>query len=126
MTDIALAKGDTVSAFRRCIVFFSFVRQTGDFCATHQSLRRLGDVFLAQGDDVTALSLFQMALDGLTLLDVHRGRGDCLIRLGDIWTKRGFTSRGRGMWETARSLFEKSSQLRDVARCDERLVAKNS
>jgi len=126
MADIALAKGDTTLAFRRCVVFFSFVRKNRDLWATHQSLRRLGDVLLAQGDVETASNLFQVALDGFTFMGVHRGRGDCLIRLGDIWTKRGDPSRSREMWKKARSLFEKSSQLRDVARCDERLEGRSS
>jgi tetratricopeptide (TPR) repeat protein len=87
----------------------------------HKALRCLGDVFLVQGDEVTAIGLWTTALDGFTLMDIHRGRADCMLRLGDISKGHGDMQRAAELWKTARPLFERSSQVNQVKQIDERL-----
>jgi tetratricopeptide (TPR) repeat protein len=77
---------------------------------THKALQFLGDVFLTQGDESTAINLFTVALDGFTYMDVHSSRAECMLRLGDISKMRSDLFKAVGLWEKARPLFERSLQ----------------
>ncbi|KAJ7779629.1 hypothetical protein B0H16DRAFT_1448078 [Mycena metata] len=88
----------------------------------YKALQFLGDVFLREEDEVTATSLFTLALEGFTQMDVHRNRAECMIRLGDISNKHGDFLQALEVWEQARPLFERSSQAKRIQNIDERLV----
>ncbi|KAJ7777515.1 hypothetical protein DFH07DRAFT_936614 [Mycena maculata] len=88
-----------------------------------KALCALGDMFIVQGDDETALSLFTVASEEFTKMDVHRGRGICMVRLGDISRRRGDTRRAVEFWKESRPLFERSSQGKEVASLDAKLVS---
>jgi tetratricopeptide (TPR) repeat protein len=88
----------------------------------HKALQFLGDVFLAQGDQDTASSLFTVALDGFTQMDVHRNRAECMLRLGDLARLSGDDLKAVDLWQTARVLFERSSQNKQVAHVEGKLV----
>ncbi|KAJ7903069.1 hypothetical protein B0H13DRAFT_1882329 [Mycena leptocephala] len=47
----------------------------------HKALKFLGDASLADGDGDTAVSLFTIALEGFTHMDVHRSRAECMLQL---------------------------------------------
>ncbi|KAJ7740152.1 hypothetical protein B0H16DRAFT_59196 [Mycena metata] len=89
----------------------------------YRALQFLGDLFLVQQDENTAVTLFSVALEGFTRMDVHRGRADCLLRLGDVCRRNRNLSKAVQLWTTARPLFERSSQTKRVADIDERLGA---
>ncbi|KAJ6480998.1 hypothetical protein C8R45DRAFT_1100565 [Mycena sanguinolenta] len=82
----------------------------------------LGDVFVTDNDEDTALALYTVALEGFTFMDVHRSRAECMLRLGDLAYKHGDTTAAIVHWEMARPLFERSSQTKDIAKIDSRLV----
>lgn len=44
-----------------------------------------------------------------------------MVRLGDIWKRRGNTKKASQFWHAAKPLFERSSQLDDAVQCEERL-----
>ncbi|KAJ7700905.1 hypothetical protein B0H16DRAFT_1705555 [Mycena metata] len=88
----------------------------------YKALQFLGDAFLQEEDEVTATSLFTLALEGFTELDVHHSRAECMIRLGDISNRHGNVLKALELWEQARPLFERSSQAKRVQHIDERLV----
>ncbi|KAJ7869240.1 hypothetical protein B0H13DRAFT_2557824 [Mycena leptocephala] len=88
----------------------------------HRALRSLGDIFLAQDDGHTAISLFTVALEGFTEMDVHRSRAECMLRLGDISKGQGDLLKAVEFWERARPLFERSSQAKQVHGIDERVA----
>ncbi|KAJ7874590.1 hypothetical protein B0H13DRAFT_1894495 [Mycena leptocephala] len=88
----------------------------------HKALQFLGDAFLAQDDEHTATNLFIVALDGFTKMDVHRSRAECMIRLGDISKEHGNLLKAVELWTTARPLFERSSQAKQVEHIDQRLA----
>jgi tetratricopeptide (TPR) repeat protein len=46
---------------------------------TNKALQFLRDIFLAQADEDTAVSLFTIALEGFTYMDVHRSRAECML-----------------------------------------------
>lgn len=88
----------------------------------HEALQFLGDLCVAQDDRNTAISLFTVALEGFTYMDVHRSKAECLLRLGDISKEDGNLLKAVELWETARPLFERSSQAGQVGHIDERLA----
>ncbi|KAJ7439091.1 hypothetical protein FB451DRAFT_1447390 [Mycena latifolia] len=93
--------------------------------AIYKAFRCLGDVSLLQGDEDTAFSLFTVALDGFTRMDVHRGRADCIVRLGDISRQRGDLKKASELWTQAQPLFKQSLQAKDAARIESRIAAVN-
>jgi tetratricopeptide (TPR) repeat protein len=89
----------------------------------HRALQSLGDIFLAQHDEHTATSLFTVALEGFTEMDVHRSRAECMLRLGDISMGHSDLLKAVEFWERARPLFERSSQAKQVQHINERLAS---
>ncbi|KAJ7453444.1 hypothetical protein FB451DRAFT_1185251 [Mycena latifolia] len=92
----------------------------------HKALQFLGDVYLVYGDQQTATSLFVVALEGLTQMDVHRSRAECMLRLGDLVKLQGDLVKAGELWKTMRPLFKRSSQQKQMADIDERLAGINS
>ncbi|KAJ7328091.1 hypothetical protein DFH08DRAFT_816254 [Mycena albidolilacea] len=88
----------------------------------HKALQFFGDMFLDRNDKDTAISLFTLALEGFTYMDVHRGRAECMLRLGDISHGCGDPIKAMEFWEAARPLFECSSQVQQVENIDDRLA----
>ncbi|KAJ7899953.1 hypothetical protein B0H13DRAFT_2275378 [Mycena leptocephala] len=87
-----------------------------------KALQSFGDIFLAQHDEHTATSLFTVALEGFTEMDVHRSRAECMLRLGDISKEHSNLLKAVEFWERARPLFERSSQAQQVQHINERLA----
>jgi tetratricopeptide (TPR) repeat protein len=88
----------------------------------HKALQFIGDLFQAHGDQDTALSLFTAALEGFTQMDVHRSRAECITCLGDISKENGDEFKAAELWQTARPLFERSSQSKQIAQLDAKLA----
>jgi tetratricopeptide (TPR) repeat protein len=88
----------------------------------YKALRSLGDIFLAHHDEHTATSLFSVALEGFTQIDVHRSRAECMLRLGDISMGHSDPLKAVEFWDRARPLFERSSQTKWVQHINERLA----
>ncbi|KAJ7896137.1 hypothetical protein B0H13DRAFT_2523447 [Mycena leptocephala] len=89
----------------------------------YKALRSLGDIFLSQNDEHTATSLFTVALEGFTQMDVHCSRAECMFRFGDISMGHGDLLKAVEFWERARPLFECSSQAKQVQHINERLAS---
>ncbi|KAJ6529226.1 hypothetical protein B0H19DRAFT_1193459 [Mycena capillaripes] len=121
LSDVALVQHEVEWAQRYATLLLVLACKSGYQAKMHHALRRLGDVFLVHGDETNALLLFEVALAGFTLMDVHRAKGECLFRIGDIQASRGEASAARISWEAARPEFEKSMQQEDVAECNKRL-----
>jgi hypothetical protein len=103
-------------------VFLGLALKCKDKLQTMQAFQCLGQIFSAQGDDETALSLFNVALDGFTSMDVHRWQADCMVRIADILQAHGKVIKAVGLWKTARPLFERSSQMKDVIKIDTKII----
>jgi hypothetical protein len=91
--------------------------------AIHKALQFPGDLFLAQGERNTATSLFAVALDGFVQMDVHRNKGECMLRLADLSAQDGESLNSIELWKTARPSFERSSQTAQITVVDERLAS---
>lgn len=121
--DITCQLSDIHTTFGWALILLGFALTTENTLAMYDALRRLGDIYLAQDDDKTALSLFQVAFDGFTAMDIHRSKGDCALRMGDICHRLGDTQKATELWEIARPSFVRCLQTEDVARIDERIQA---
>jgi tetratricopeptide (TPR) repeat protein len=88
----------------------------------YQGLQFIGDIVLAQDDEDTAIALFTVALEEFTEMDVHRSKAECMLRLGDICKQRNNYREAVEHWNTARPLFERSSQVKQVENIDNRLA----
>ncbi|KAJ7471119.1 hypothetical protein FB451DRAFT_1559582 [Mycena latifolia] len=103
-------------------VYFSHVRKSKDRVATFHALRCLADIFAAFEDEETALNLYHTTLEGATEMDIHRLRAESMTGIGDIMMQRGDSVQAKEMWDAARPLFVRSSQMKDAAAIDERLA----
>ncbi|KAJ7916361.1 hypothetical protein B0H13DRAFT_2323463 [Mycena leptocephala] len=55
-------------------------------------------------------------------MDVHHSRAECMLRLGDISKGHGELLKAVELWETAKPLFERSSQVKQLDNLRERLA----
>ncbi|KAF7314916.1 NB-ARC domain-containing protein [Mycena indigotica] len=95
--------------------------------AIFHSLRCTGDFFRnSLGDADTALSLFEVALEGFAAMDVHRSRGECALRIGDISQRKGRRKEAEDMWRLARQCFLRCPLDKAVAGVDARLLDTNA
>jgi tetratricopeptide (TPR) repeat protein len=104
------------------MVYFVHSLKFNEKVGIHKALQFLGDICLACDDEETAISLFTVALEGFTWMDVHRSRAECMLRLGDIFRGHRDLIKAVEFWEKARPLFERSSQAKQVDNIDEKLA----
>ncbi|KAJ7185228.1 hypothetical protein C8R46DRAFT_1025322 [Mycena filopes] len=123
--DITCGLYDPWTTFGWALVLMAFALNGRNTIAVYHALRCLGDVFLARGDEETAFNLLDAAFQGFTAIDIHRSRAECLLRMGDIFRRRGMREKAVEYWRLARPLFVRSIQMQDVAEVDERLRAYN-
>ncbi|KAJ7261958.1 hypothetical protein C8J57DRAFT_1232093 [Mycena rebaudengoi] len=124
--DLATGMNNIQTTLQWTGIFLALALKCEDKLQTMQAFRCLGQIFSAEGDDETALSLFNVALDGFTFMDVHRWRADCMVRTADILQNHGEPGeviKAVTLWKTAKPLFERSSQMNDVTRIDTKLAS---
>ncbi|KAJ7085258.1 hypothetical protein C8R44DRAFT_752858 [Mycena epipterygia] len=110
-------------ASRWTVVYLAYAKEKQNKRAFHKALQFLGDIFFTQGDLNTAASLFTVALNTFTYMDIHQSRGECMLRLGDISKKSGHLAEAVKFWKEARPLFEHSLQTQEIIQIDTRLAA---
>ncbi|KAJ7436338.1 hypothetical protein FB451DRAFT_193082 [Mycena latifolia] len=120
--DIRLWHGTEHVSFNATVTFLVNSLKLKETLRTHKALQFLGDLYLAHGDQETATNLFIIALEGFTHMDVHRSRAECMLHLGDIAKFQGNVVKAAKLWETARPLFERSSQVKQIAHIEGRLA----
>jgi tetratricopeptide (TPR) repeat protein len=104
------------------VIYLGYAHKSKEKLALHKALLYLGDVFLAMEEEDTAQTLFSVAFDGFTYMDIHRSRGECMLRLGDLANKRGDLMGATELWRAAQPLFERSLQVKGVKQIDTRLA----
>ncbi|KAJ7686063.1 hypothetical protein B0H17DRAFT_1204453 [Mycena rosella] len=85
---IASDFGNISSLLPRLVTHLTLAHRTQEWKEVCASLQRIRDVFVGEGDDATACSLFVLVLENSTAMDIHQARADCMRRIGDI-RKRG-------------------------------------
>ncbi|KAJ7482635.1 hypothetical protein FB451DRAFT_1170499 [Mycena latifolia] len=104
------------------VVFLAHSLKLKQKLEIHKALQFLGDVYITNGEEQTGVNLFTVALERFTQMDVHRSRAECMLRLGDIFEMHGDLPKAADRWNTARALFERSSQAKKVVCIDGRLA----
>ncbi|KAJ7644954.1 hypothetical protein FB45DRAFT_301198 [Roridomyces roridus] len=103
-------------------VYLAFAKKVKQKLAVYKAICFMGDVFLALDEPATAENLFSIALEAFTSMDVHRSRGDCMIRLGDLAWRRGDKLGAAALWGEAGPLFTLCQRMEDVAKIEKRLA----
>ncbi|KAJ7260200.1 hypothetical protein C8J57DRAFT_1471812 [Mycena rebaudengoi] len=124
--DLSTGMNDIPTTLRWTGISLGLALKCKDKRQTMQAFRCLGQIFSVEGDDETALSLYRVALEGFTFMDVHRWRADCMVRIGDILNNRGEVIKAIELWKTATPLFERSSQMKDVVKIDTKIAEVDS
>jgi tetratricopeptide (TPR) repeat protein len=124
--DLSTGMNDTPTTLRWAGIFLGMALNCKDKLCTMQAFRCLGQIYSAESDDETALSLFKAALDGFSFMDVHRWRADCMVRIADILNTHGEVVKAVELWKAAKPLFERSSQMKDILKIDAKLAAVDS
>jgi tetratricopeptide (TPR) repeat protein len=110
------------ASFGSTVTFFVHSLKLKQKLETHKALQFLGRLYLADSDRETAISLLMIALEGFTQMDVHRSKAECMLQLGDISEMDENIGKAAELWATARPLFQRSSQVKQIAHIDERLA----
>jgi hypothetical protein len=126
LSDLSTEMNNIMATFRWAGVFLSLALKSQDKLQTMQAFRCLGQIFAAEGDNEMALSLFKVALDGFTSMDVHHWREDCMVHIADILQDCGEVMKAIELWKAARFLFERSSQMKDIIKIDTKLAEVDS
>jgi tetratricopeptide (TPR) repeat protein len=126
LADYSTGMNSISTTLRWAGVFLSLASKCKDKHQTMQALRCLGKIFSAEGDNETALSVFNVALAGFTFMDVHHWRADCMVHIGDILNNRGEVMKAVKLWKAARPLFNRSSQMKDIIKIDAKLAEVDS
>ncbi|KAJ7035927.1 hypothetical protein C8F04DRAFT_1181953 [Mycena alexandri] len=103
------------------VVYLAYAQKSGGRLEFAKALLFLGDIHLTTQDGDTAHSLFTVALQEFTTMDVHHSRARCMARLGDLAFQNANLSAAIQLWKTARPLFKRSLQATDVGKIDSRL-----
>ncbi|KAJ7758762.1 hypothetical protein B0H14DRAFT_3166032 [Mycena olivaceomarginata] len=105
------------------VIYLCHAHQSKEKLEIHKTLFFLGEVFASDQDQQTARNLFNVALEGFTLMDVHRSKVRCMLGLGDLENEAGNQSKAVEFWKAARPLSKRSSQANQIVQIDTRLAA---
>ncbi|KAJ7858637.1 hypothetical protein B0H14DRAFT_3135413 [Mycena olivaceomarginata] len=111
--DITL-RHDVRSTSHWATAYLAYGKTTANVSAVAWALRLLGDIFREDKDDETSGSLFQLALEEFTRMDIYRGKAECLLRLGEIAQKRGEHTVAKHYSLEARNMFRKSGMVAEA------------
>jgi tetratricopeptide (TPR) repeat protein len=122
LADVGRWNSDIPSSYTWTVTFLAHSLKLKRPLEVYKALQFLGDVYLSEGSQNTASTLFKVALDGFTQMDVHRSRAECMVGLGNIAKLDGDALKAADLWKAAKPLFMRSSQGKQVADIEERLV----
>ncbi|KAJ7256306.1 hypothetical protein C8J57DRAFT_1650728 [Mycena rebaudengoi] len=122
LADLSTEMNNIMTTLRWTGIFLGLALKCKDKRQTMQAFRCLGQILSANGDNETALSIFEVALDGFTSMDVHHWRADCMARIAGIMNNRGEIRKAVELWKAARPLFKRSSQMKDIIMIDANLA----
>ncbi|KAK7055496.1 AAA domain-containing protein [Favolaschia claudopus] len=108
---------DSRSARHWATTYLAYGKQTASMCVIAWAFRCLGDLALAsENDDATAQSLFLVALEEFTRMDIYRGKAECLLRLGSIARKQGGEALAQEYLVEAKQMFLNSGMVGEASR----------
>jgi tetratricopeptide (TPR) repeat protein len=119
--DLEYGMHDRSVTFGYALALMAYAQRSENLVSIYHALRCIGDIFAAEGDDATAVNLFTAALGGFSEMDVHRNKGECLVRIAGVLERRDELTEAASLLRQARILFDRSSQAAQISRIDQRL-----
>ncbi|KAJ7169199.1 hypothetical protein C8R43DRAFT_120380 [Mycena crocata] len=113
---------DHVGTSRWTVLYLAHVNKSQNMLAKHKAVQFLGAIFTYEGDEKTAQTLFTVALEGFTHMDIHQSRAVCMLHLGDLHKRRGDSAAAAEFWGKSLPLFRYSLQSNGVAEIEKRLA----
>ncbi|KAJ7153424.1 hypothetical protein C8R43DRAFT_1106678 [Mycena crocata] len=113
--DITL-RNDVRSTTHWAMACLAYGKSTANPSTIGWALRLLGDIFLKAGDDETSSTLFQVALEEFTRMDIYLGKAQSLRRLAEIAERRGECTVAAEQLSEARCMFLKSGLVGEAER----------
>ncbi|KAJ7192412.1 hypothetical protein GGX14DRAFT_578129 [Mycena pura] len=98
---------DCTTTLTWAAVYLGSALRSKDKLSTMKALKCFGQIAVAEGETSTAMSLFQVALDGFTFMDVHQWKADCMMRMSKIHLASGEILRAKELFEAAQPLFDR-------------------
>jgi tetratricopeptide (TPR) repeat protein len=111
--DITL-RNDVRSTTHWATTYLAYGKTTASRLIVAWAFRLLGDIFREDGDHETSSSLFQIALEEFTGMDIYQGRAECLLRLADIVRRHGEHTAAREHLIESRRMFLKSGMVAEA------------
>jgi hypothetical protein len=93
---------------------------------TAHSICCFGQIFVENNEQETALNLFRVALDEFSIMGVHQWKADCMLRMAEIFERRGDTANSVEMWRAAIPVLQRCSQAQSMARVEAKLATVGS
>ncbi|KAF8192772.1 hypothetical protein K438DRAFT_857252 [Mycena galopus ATCC 62051] len=109
--DITL-RDDVRSTTHWATTYLAFGKTIASTSVVAWAFRLLGDIFRVGEDGESAASLFQVALEEFTRMDIHRGKAECLHGLGEIAERRREYTVATEYFAGARRMFLASGMVR--------------
>ncbi|KAF8169417.1 hypothetical protein K438DRAFT_1774215 [Mycena galopus ATCC 62051] len=104
-------------------IYLCLALETGDKLSSMKAVRHLASIAVAQEDEETGLTLYEVALDGFTFMDIHRWRAECTDHTGTILGRRGNIAKAAKFLREAKPLFATSLQTKNSAQMETKLLA---
>ncbi|KAJ6473010.1 hypothetical protein C8R45DRAFT_1103609 [Mycena sanguinolenta] len=83
------------------IIYLAFAQKMKQKLGLYKSLCSLRSIFLSNREELTAESLFTVALEAFTKMNVHHWRARCMVHLGDIAMHQGAIFKAERQWRVA-------------------------
>jgi len=114
---------DLVTTSQWAVIYLAHAVTSKNMLNTLKAIQLVAKLAIIEGDDDTGMSLFQTALDGFTVMDVHQWRANSMLHMADIIEHHGDIPEAVKLWTAAKPLFERSSQTKSVARLNSKLAS---
>ncbi|KAF7369826.1 MYND-type domain-containing protein [Mycena venus] len=115
--DITL-RHDMESTTHWATICLAYGRTAANLSVVAWAFRLLGDIFREEADEETSGSLFQLALEEFTRMDIYQGRAQCLLRLANIARKRGEHIVATEYLSEAKEMFLKSGMAAEAKKIE--------
>ncbi|KAJ7921147.1 hypothetical protein B0H13DRAFT_160638 [Mycena leptocephala] len=99
-------------------IYFALARKCKHLSHTYRSLLFLGDICVDEWDNITALALFHVVLEGAMAMGIWQCQADCMYRIGDILNTRGSSEDAEIYWENARHVYSDHALRKGITEMD--------
>jgi hypothetical protein len=115
------SNADSSQAMTHYIIASALQRHASIFHDLPLSLSGISEVFLQEGDVISAAAVNDVAMEMFRGMQARRGIGDCLRRCAEISIRAGDIELARQQFEEALDWCMRATDKKGVAKCEKRL-----